>query len=320
MAARTIIKVNNLVKIFGERVVLYDISLDIQEQEIFGVIGSSGAGKTTLLSTLIGFLKPEKGEVLVRGELVQGGEHEQYSKVTADKVKSVIGFASQHPSVYPELTAEENLKYFARLHKVSKEDAEHNIDLLLGLMDLENARHTLCANMSGGMQRRLDIACALIHHPKILILDEPTADLDPYLRRHIWNLVRRINSQGTTIIVSSHHLQDLEEICSRVAIVSKGKLVDVDSPANIKHKYLKTQEIHIQTRPGRYKQIADSLTDSNISAFETVGGELVIYTEEPQKVIKKILIVLQRLSETLEDIKIVKSSLDDVFVRLAGSQ
>lgn len=322
MTAKPLIKVNNLVKIFGDRVILYDIDFDIKDGEIFGIIGSSGAGKTTLLTTLVGLRQPEKGSVLVRSEILNSASrhHEHYTPVTADEVKGIIGFASQYPSIYPELTAIENLLYFASLHGVKGEEARKNAELLLHLMDLEKATDSLAQNLSGGMQRRLDIACALIHHPKILILDEPTADLDPYLRKHIWNLIRRINGQGTTIVISSHHLQDLENYCNRVAIIASGKLKDVGTPNEIKDKYLRTQEIHVQSKPGNYHRIVEDLKDKHIVAFESGDKELVIYTEQPNILLPKILKVLETHHERLEDIRIIKSSLDDVFVKLAVTQ
>ncbi len=318
MADKDLIRAQSVVKILGDRVILYDVNLDVREGEIFGVIGPSGSGKTTLLRLLIGFFKPEKGDILIRSRYIKGHQHELYTSVSrhTDAVKRIFGFASQHPSIYMNLTAQENLEYFAALQGIPKAAAERTADILLQLMDLTEARNTLGENLSGGMQRRLDLACAMVHRPRVLILDEPTADLDPFLRKHIWDIIRKINKQGTTVIVSSHLLADVETLCDRVAIVHHGKLLGVDTPDNIKKQYIKTETIFLQTYPGKYDKLIPKLTHNSITEVTQDGQSLIVTAKDVEKALGHILSSARSAKESVTDLRVAGASLDEVFLRL----
>jgi ABC-2 type transport system ATP-binding protein len=307
-----ILKIQNLKKAFEGNVILDGISLEIYPGEFFGVIGSSGSGKTTFLHTLLGYHQPESGEVLLRDE-----EQQKYVSVyeNIDKVKKKVGFASQTPSFYSKLTVFENMDYFGSLYNLPQEARHNNINILLKLVELENARNVYAGNLSGGMQRRLDIACSLIHNPSILMLDEPTSDLDPILGKHIWQLVQKINKMGTTIIVASHHFEEIESVCSRISIVSKGKMV-TGTIYELSNMVSKNQEIHLESYPGNYDKIIKQLNDPNISKKESRGNELVIYTEKPDKVLQKLLTVLANNNEQLMDIRVNKLSLGEIFSKV----
>jgi ABC-2 type transport system ATP-binding protein len=318
------LKIQHLTKRFGKKTILKDISLDINEGEIFGIVGSSGSGKTTLLKTLIGYLAPEQGDVKFRYDYFikkkdKDGKPLYASVYRQQKLaRNLFGFASQEPSVYPKLTVKENLRYFGSLYNLPKKALNSNIDILLALMDLKSAEKSLAQELSGGMERRLDIACALIHDPEVLILDEPTSDLDPLLRDHIWSLVQKINKKGTTIIMASHHLSEVENFCSRIAIIKEGRIVDVASPARLKTKYAESQQIRIQTYPGAYSNIAKSLKKpgSRLFEFQIKGSELIIYSDHPQELIHELLHTLEVLNEELIDIKVSRPGLDELFLKL----
>ncbi|RJQ17278.1 ABC transporter ATP-binding protein [Candidatus Woesearchaeota archaeon] len=317
--AHTVFKVNNITKVFGKHVVLKDLTFDINAGEIFGIIGTSGSGKTTLLNTIIGFLRPEIGNILFREEHLLNFKDEDAFVSVSEKpfdLKRIIGFAAQTPSFYGELTALENLEYFGTLHGLSYDALRTNINTLLKLMELEEFKNTKSKNLSGGMARRLDIACALVHDPKVLILDEPTADLDPILRNHIWKLIQKINNKGTTIILSSHLLNEIELLCHRIAILHEGTIIDIGTMEEIKNKFSKNEEIHIETYPGNYKELA-KLADADIARIENKGHELVIYTKKPSKVLKLMLSKIETMNEKIIDLKVNKPSLDDVFMSLA---
>jgi len=315
-----IFKVQEVLKRFGEHIILDNVSFDIRKGEIFGIIGASGAGKTTLLNIIVGFMRPEQGDVLFRFEHLLDFQKAMTFRSVFKKqeaVKKIYGFASQVPSFYRNLTLRENLEYFGSLYDLSADALKTNIETLLNLMDLKNYEDLAAKNLSGGMERRLDIACALIHDPAVLVLDEPTADLDPVLREHIWTLVKKINKKGTTIILASHHLTELEDICSRIAILKDKKVIDVASPDSIKNKYSKIQEIHLESYPGNYNKILPKLTKKYIKNYEVRGSKLVIFTDKPQKVFHELFPLLEKKKEDAIDIKIGKASLDDIFIALS---
>jgi ABC-2 type transport system ATP-binding protein len=301
--------------------VLDHINLDIFSGEIFGIIGASGSGKTTLLSTLIGFLKTDSGDVLFKQEHLLDfyDSQEPFRSVfkKQNDVKRIFGFASQSPSFYSKLTVAENLDYFGTLYGLSKIDRQTNSRTLINLMGLTAAKDSLSENLSGGMQKRLDIACALVHDPKVLILDEPTADLDPFLRKHFWKLIKKINKKGTTIILASHNLNELEVLCNRVGILHQSRVASVGTPDQLKDQYSKDEEIHLETFPGNYDMIKDSIKHKNISKMENKGTELVIYTSQAEQVLHEILHIIEKHKESLIDVRLSKPSLDEVFLSLA---
>jgi ABC-2 type transport system ATP-binding protein len=191
-----LIVVDKLGKSFGRKKVLSNVSFEVKPGEIIGMIGASGSGKTTLLNMLIGFISPDTGDVKYK-EPQMIADKPIYKSVFKQqkKFKNIYGFAAQLPSFYEKLTVKENLYYFGELYSLSKEVLHSNVHSLLKLIDLEAASNQLGKNLSGGMERRLDIACALIHNPQVLIMDEPTSDLDPLLRRSIWALIKTNKQQ-----------------------------------------------------------------------------------------------------------------------------
>ena len=260
-----IYKTEHFSKIFGDRYILNDINLKINQGEIFGIIGTSGSGKSTLLHSLVGFLKSDKGDIKFRNvNMLNTKDAESFRSIYKHQkeLKRLYGFAAQTPSFYPNLSVLENLCYFGTLYNLSKEAIRSNIEYLLNLVGLTQSQHVLAKELSGGMQRRLDIACSLIHDPKILLLDEPTADLDPVLSSKIWNLLRIINQRGTTIILASHHIIELDRLCDRVAIIKDGMIRAIGKPEEIKSKKLPRESVHIRSSPGDYKRIISKLKRS----------------------------------------------------------
>ena len=195
-----IIEVKSLTKKFKDRIVLDNVNLDIPEGKIIGIIGINGSGKTTLLKTMLGFYKPNSGNIFYQGKKIE--------KI-ARAIKREFGYTSQDSSFYQKLTVKENMKYFGVLYGMHHKELIVNIKEILQFVELEEKKNVLAQNLSGGMQRRLDLACSMVHRPRILILDEPTEDLDPSLRRDIVNVIKKINKQGTTVIITSHLFYDL---------------------------------------------------------------------------------------------------------------
>lgn len=309
---KLIVKIDNVKKAFGNAKVLDGITFDIREGEIFGIIGSSGSGKTTLLKIIIGFSSLDSGKILY------STTNDKYVQVLNDlnSIKKRVGFAAQHPSFYERLTVFENLDFFGSLYNLSKEARLLNINTLMDLVELSHARNIIAKNLSGGMQRRLDIACSLIHNPELLILDEPTSDLDPVLSKHIWNLIKKINKKGTTIIVASHDLSEVESVSTRIGLLSKGKLERIGTIDQLKKTISKGQEIHLETYPGNYDLLIKELKSPLIIECENRGNCLVIHSRKPDKILKDLLDLLPKYNENLLDVKITRLSLRDIFTNL----
>ncbi|MBW2992574.1 ABC transporter ATP-binding protein [Candidatus Woesearchaeota archaeon] len=313
MVDSRVIEFKGIRKEFKNKVVLDNVNLSIRKGEIFGIIGLSGSGKTTLFNTLIGFLEPEEGEITYFEEGIQ----EQIKK-DSKIVKTEFGFATQDPSFYPKLTAEENLDHFGALYKIKKKVREEYIDYLLKLVSLREARDTISSSLSGGMQKRLTIACALIHNPKVLILDEPTADLDPYLRNKTWDVIRNIKKQGTTVILSSHFLDEVDLLCDRIAILHNGVILEIGTPDELKDKYSKNEEIELETEPGDYDRIQKNIKKSNlpISKILRKADKMVLYTPRPEYTLHKLLNIIEDMKEELIHVDVNKPSLAEVFESL----
>jgi ABC-2 type transport system ATP-binding protein len=324
MGREPILQVSGIRKSFGKHRVLKEISFDVYDGEILGIIGASGSGKTTLLRIISGYLSPEDGDVQFRYDAFfkknLSGKPVFKSIFSHPKLfKNLFGFASQTPSFYEKLSTTENLHYFGSLYNLNRKALKSNTEVLLTLMDLKHARKTLGGKLSGGMERRLDMACALIHDPEILILDEPTSDLDPVLRNHIWSLVQKINKRGTTILLASHHLSEVENFCSRIAIIKDGKLVELDTPARLKSHHADAQEIILQSYPGNYDDLAKALKKPGSKVFDVKirGSELVVYSNDPKIVLHEIIHSLDMMKEELVDIKISRPGLDELFLKIS---
>lgn len=322
--ANTVIKLQDITKQFGKKVILNKVNLEIQSGEIFGIIGLSGSGKTTLLNTMIGFLHPEGGDVLFKLEhlLEYKDDAISYRSVfqNSNDVKKSFGFAAQQPSFYSTLNCIENLDYFGSLYNLSKDVKKTNSEILLQLMGIFESKNVAAGNLSGGMQKRLDIACALIHDPRVLILDEPTADLDPLLRKQMWYLINQINEKGTTIVLSSHFLDELELLCDRVGILYNGQIIKAGTPDEIKNFYSKEEEIRLETSPGKYNKIINALKKEtkklSIKKMAIQDNKLIIYTQQAERSLHQVLHHLEELDEILIDVVVEKPTLQEVLERL----
>ena len=197
------------------------ISLSVRHGEVFGLLGPNGAGKTTIIRMLTMQTQPTSGRIRIDGQDIS---------VAARSIKKRIGVVPQHVNFDQELTVWDNLELHARLHHMGHAERTERIGELLTEMELTEVRNDNVRRLSGGMKRRLLIARALIHHPQVLFLDEPTVALDPQIRRHIWDLVREIARSGVTVLLTTHYIEEAEALCDRVSIINKGVLVDVQTP------------------------------------------------------------------------------------------
>lgn len=317
----TILQCKNVTKVYGKKVILDRANLSIQRKDIFGLIGSSGSGKTTLLEILIGSERPEEGDVLFQPvHLLESKKQHMFSVFRKrNEVKKSFGFAAQEPSFYPKLTVKENLFYFASLYGLPRGEANSNVTTLVELLDLSDSIDERAENLSGGMQKRLDIGCALIHDPSVLILDEPTSNLDPLLRKQMWDLIKKINKRGTTILLASHFLDEVEAVCNSIAILHNHKIIKTGSPESVKGLLSQTDVIYLETSPGDYDKIKAKLSEEKhikINSIVVDGKKLVIHTPVAEKVLHDILHILEKTSETLIDVDVAKPGLSQIFEEL----
>lgn len=220
----SVITVEKLVKKFEDITAVDGVSLQVKKGELFGLLGPNGAGKTTFINILCGLTKPTSGTAMVGGYDVQ--------KETA-KVKELIGVCLQETAIYPYLTGFENLELFGNLHVMKKEMLKKRRDMLLENVGLTSDAKRRTTNYSGGMKRRLSLILALIHDPQIAFLDEPTVGMDPKSRRDVWNFMKELKKEGKTIILTTHYMEEAEELCDRVGIIDHGKLIALGSPEQL---------------------------------------------------------------------------------------
>lgn len=204
------------------------LNFSIERGEIFGLLGKNGAGKTTTVRMLTLQTRPSSGEIFFDGFSIEG---------RALQIKKMIGVVPQHINFDRDLTVGENLELHARLHHLDRSTRRTRIDELLRYVELENVINDDVNRLSGGMKRRLLIVRAMIHRPQILFLDEPTVALDPQVRRRIWDLIRRLKAEGVTIVLTTHYIEEAELLCDRTAFLSKGKLIALDTPANLRAEH-----------------------------------------------------------------------------------
>ena len=300
------IQFENISKSFGKKVVLSDVNLGIPYKEICAIIGKSGSGKTTLLSILIGFVRPDKGKVYYQSQDIR----KAYTLI-----KQQFGFAAQQASFYPRLTVRENLEYFGRLYGLNRPELREKIPNLLKLVNLQDAENLQGYKLSAGMQKRLDIACAIIHDPKVLILDEPTVYLDPVLRRDILDLLLKINKdKEVTIIITSHILDDVERICTIISILDNTKIVTSGTLNSLREKYSEFNEVVLDLETKDYEKLSKQLKRKrDIKKIMIRNGILYLYTKKGEKVIKELLSLVKKRKLKVNNISFNKPSLEEIF-------
>lgn len=247
MPKEAAITIENLTKKFEDVIAVDGLSLSIEKAELFGLLGPNGAGKTTTINILCGLLKPTSGSVKVGGLDVQ---KEPY------KVKELIGVSPQETAVYPHLTGRENIELFGNLHAMSREKLKRNIDELLSRLGLlEHARRRV-GKYSGGMMRRTSLAMSLVHDPEIAFLDEPTVGMDPQSRRAVWDFIREFKKLDKTVLLTTHYMEEAEELCDRVGIIDYGKLIALGTPKQLENKFnaRNLEEVFIQLTGRRIRE------------------------------------------------------------------
>lgn len=300
------IEIDKLTKKFDSFTAVDSINLEIKEGELFGLLGPNGAGKTTAISMLATILKPSSGNAKVNG----------FELKDHDKVRKSIGIVFQDPSLDDELTGRENLEFHGRLYHIPKGLREKRIREVLKLVELEDKADMQVKTYSGGMRRRLEIARGLMHHPKIMFLDEPTLGLDPQTRRSIWNHIEKLNKEeNLTIILTTHYMEEADYLCDRIAIMNHGKIIALDTPGNLKNM-MGGDTLTLET-PNAEK-LRNILKFRWIKHMKTLDGKLNITVSNGDRVIPRIHSIAEKNRIKISSVNLKKPTLEDVFIHYTG--
>jgi ABC-2 type transport system ATP-binding protein len=297
----------NLTRRFRDLVAVDHISFDIGQGEIFGLLGPNGAGKTTTLSMLATMLKPTEGKAVVNGIDVEQDE---------DGVRKSIGIVFQDQSLDEELTAWENMDFHGRLYRIPAETRKQRIGELLNLVELTDRKDDIVKTFSGGMRRRLEIARGLLHHPKVLFLDEPTLGLDPQTRNHLWQYIATLaKEKGITIILTTHYMEEADRLCNRIAIIDHGKIIALDTPSNLKDG-IGGDVVTLQSPDPA--AIVAALKEPWINRMDIHDDKVVISLRNAEQHLSGIVTILVGRKIPISSISIHKPTLEDVFLSFTG--
>ena len=285
------------------------ISLTIPEGEIFGLLGPNGAGKTTTLSMISTRIRPTSGDAWVCGKHVVKEVH---------RARRFLNVAPQEEAHYPTLTAEENLQFFARLYGVPTAKRSALVEKALAVVELQGRRHDRVGTFSGGMRRRLNLGCALVSGPRVLLLDEPTVGVDPQSRAHIFDAVRRLREEGLTILYTTHYLAEAEELCDRIGVIDEGKIVVLGSIPELLAGS-RTREVVELRFPRPISSLPLVENHPEVEKVEFHGPLVRIYARHAQPLLATVC-APGALSEDLVQIKVTPVSLETIFMEITGKE
>jgi ABC-2 type transport system ATP-binding protein len=322
-SANLVIEVRDLVKTYpGGVEAVKGINFYVKEGEFFGFLGPNGAGKSTTIKMLITLLARTSGEITILGHDVQK---------EADTVRRLIGYAAQDASIDDELTARENLDIQGNLYHMDKATLTKRIEELIDLMDLREAADRKVGTYSGGMRKRLDLATALIHRPRILFLDEPTTGLDPQNRAGLWRYLERLNKEeGLTIFLTTHYMDEADKLCQRLAIIDHGKIIAEGSPTELKASLggdvitlsFKNNGLSAQQQVEKAKELLDGqpYVRSMTVGTGATEGSLAVVVQNGSESVPPIMRALDAAGVLVSGLTLTSPSLDDVFLKYTGSR
>ncbi|WP_294359273.1 ABC transporter ATP-binding protein [uncultured Clostridium sp.] len=303
------LEIKKISKEYGDMIAVNDIDLEINKGEIFGILGPNGAGKSTLIGMICGLIKRTSGEIIY-----------EEKETNTRRFKENIGIVPQDFALYWDLTAEENIEIFCSLYGFRGKDLKTRVNKVLDFVGLTDVRKKKASEFSGGMKRRLNIGCAIAHSPKLIIMDEPTVGIDPQSRNHILKSVLKLRDEGATIIYTSHYMQEVDDICDRIAIVDKGNIIAEGTSEELKNLIGDKRVLNITV-----KKRIDNLEDK---LLEITGIEKVVYSENQYKIstikntnlLTKIIETTLNLDGEIINVENLDPTLENVFLALTGKK
>ena len=308
---RKVLDVIDVVKRYNGFLALDNVSLQIPEGSIFGLLGPNGAGKTTLINSIIGMTQINSGEIQVFGENfgTNGGD---------TSIKRRVGIVPQEVSLYEDLTAYQNAAFFGKLYGLRGDDLKESIKQALDFVDLWERRNDTPKKFSGGMKRRLNIACALVHKPDLIIMDEPTVGIDPQSRNHILSSVKYLNERGATIIYSSHYMEEVEQLCSDIAILDHGRIVARGTKEQLADLVAVEEKVMIRLSGASYTLLECIKKVSGVKSAVLDTNRLTIVSRIRSNNMNKLIDCVMENDAVIEGINMERLTLDDIFLTLTG--
>jgi ABC-2 type transport system ATP-binding protein len=303
-----ILTVQNLAKRYGRTQALQGVSFEVRDGEMFGLLGPNGAGKTTLLSILSGLLAADEGSATLIGQKVHPDNLE---------MRRLLGIVPQELAIYGDLTARENLNFFGKLYGLRGAKLTAQTDRVLAAIALDGRSNDRAETFSGGMKRRLNLGAALMHGPRLLLLDEPTAGVDPQSRNHIFEEIRRLNATGVTVIYTSHYMEEVQSLCTRVGIIDHGRLIACDTLPDLLGKLPGVVRLQLPHANPALEERLRQLPDVKLSTHDA-GRSLEIAARHIQAILVQLITLLNEMQQPLLHLETQEPNLERVFLHLTG--
>lgn len=306
-----VVKVENLVKRYKELVALDHFNLEIEEGEVFGLLGPNGSGKTTTINCILSLLSFDKGSIEVFGKEMRPDSYD---------IKRQIGVVMQNVAVFDELTVYENIDYFCGLYIKDKTTRKQYVEEAISFAGLEDFRKFFPKKLSGGLLRRLNIACGIAHKPKLIILDEPTVAVDPQSRNKILEGIQKLNHEGATIIYTSHYMEEVEQICTRIAIMDKGRNIALGTKEELKQMIKKSESISIEILDISEDDLAAIRELKHVYDVQFENHILTVLCSGGKHNLLRILDYMQQKELSFGRVYSELPTLNDVFLEITGKE
>jgi ABC-2 type transport system ATP-binding protein len=305
------IKVRSISKSYGNIEAVKNISFDIEKGEIFGILGPNGAGKSTIVNILNTLVKPDKGDVIIDGVNI---------KDDGETIKLIMGVVPQEIALYEELSAYENMMFWGGLYDIPIQDLKKNVNKTLEIVDLVSRKDDRIKNFSGGMKRRINIACSLLHNPRILVLDEPTVGVDPQNRNHIFEVIERLNNEGMTIIYTTHYMEEAERFCDKIAIIDVGSIIAQGTLKELRQISDVKDLLTIKLADVNSKIISRITSENPFFMFDSTSNTLKVECRNIGNDTSIIINQIQNSGGVIEKIYTQGTNLESIYLKLTGKE